>query len=74
MPRVAAADGPVLFEDADRLGFDDNALFHVINSVRENGTSLLITSRLWPMSWPVVTARSALAPEGCDRRRDRRTR
>ena len=52
--RVAAAAGPVLFEDADRLGFDDNALFHVINSVRENGTSLLITSRLWPMSWPVL--------------------
>ncbi|ARQ57710.1 MULTISPECIES: DnaA regulatory inactivator HdaA [Rhizobium] len=50
---VAAAAGPVLFEDADRQGFDDNALFHVINSVRENGTSLLITSRLWPMSWPV---------------------
>ncbi|RUM05611.1 DnaA regulatory inactivator HdaA [Rhizobium chutanense] len=50
---VAAANGPVLFEDADRLGFDDNTLFHVINSVRENGTSLLMTSRLWPMSWPV---------------------
>ncbi|MBB4239233.1 DnaA regulatory inactivator HdaA [Rhizobium esperanzae] len=50
---VTAANGPVLFEDADRLGFDDNTLFHVINSVRENGTSLLITSRLWPMSWPV---------------------
>ncbi|MBX4928401.1 DnaA regulatory inactivator HdaA [Rhizobium binae] len=50
---VAAAAGPVLFEDADRLGFDDNALFHVINSVREHGTSLLMTSRLWPISWPV---------------------
>ncbi|WP_275790245.1 DnaA regulatory inactivator HdaA [Pararhizobium gei] len=48
-----AAQGPVLFEDADRQGFDDQALFHVINSVRENGTGLLITSRLWPMSWPV---------------------
>ncbi|MBX5216888.1 MULTISPECIES: DnaA regulatory inactivator HdaA [unclassified Rhizobium] len=51
---VRAANGPVLFEDADRLGFDDNTLFHVINSVRENGTSLLMTSRLWPMSWPVL--------------------
>ncbi len=48
-----ASIGPVLFEDADRQGFDDRALFHVINSVRENGQSLLITSRLWPMSWPV---------------------
>ena len=49
-----AADGPVLFEDAERQGFDDTELFHVINSVRENGHSLLITSRLWPMSWPVT--------------------
>ncbi|MDO9416035.1 DnaA regulatory inactivator HdaA [Pararhizobium sp.] len=51
-----AAAGPVLFEDADRQGFDDTALFHVINSVRENGTALLMTSRLWPMSWPVELA------------------
>ncbi|MBB6483325.1 DnaA regulatory inactivator HdaA [Rhizobium lusitanum] len=51
---VAAANGPVVFEDVDRLGFDDTELFHVINSVRENGTSLLMTSRLWPMSWPVT--------------------
>jgi chromosomal replication initiation ATPase DnaA len=49
-----AALGPVLFEDADRQGFDDTALFHVINSVRQNGTALLMTSRLWPMSWSVA--------------------
>lgn len=48
-----AAAGPVLFEDADRRGFDDSELFHVINSVRENGHSLFITTRLWPMSWAV---------------------
>ncbi|NLR95609.1 hypothetical protein HGP17_02010 [Rhizobium sp. P38BS-XIX] len=51
---VTAASGAVIFEDVDRLGFDDTELFHVINSVRENGTSLLMTSRLWPMSWPVT--------------------
>lgn len=51
-----AALSPVLFEDADRQGFDDTALFHVINSVRQNGTALLMTSRLWPMSWPVELA------------------
>ncbi|MDQ0562101.1 chromosomal replication initiation ATPase DnaA [Rhizobium mesoamericanum] len=50
---VDAANGSVLFEDVDRLGFDDTELFHVINSVRENGHSLLMTSRIWPMSWPV---------------------
>ncbi|OAP40546.1 hypothetical protein AU381_01140 [Sinorhizobium glycinis] len=49
-----AAARPVLFEDVDRQGFDDTALFHVINSVRQNGTALLMTSRLWPMSWPVT--------------------
>ncbi|MCA1366346.1 hypothetical protein I6F15_02875 [Bradyrhizobium sp. BRP14] len=49
-----AALRPVLFEDADREGFDDTTLFHVINSVRQNGTALLMTSRLWPMSWPVT--------------------
>lgn len=48
-----AAQGPVLFEDVDRLGFDDTALFHVINSVREHGQTLLMTTRQWPMSWPV---------------------
>jgi chromosomal replication initiation ATPase DnaA len=53
---VIAAAGPVLFEDADRAGFDDTELFHVINSVRENSTSLLMTSRLWPTSWPVQLA------------------
>lgn len=51
---VVAANGPVIFEDVDRLGFDDTELFHVINSVKENGTSLLMTTRIWPMSWPVT--------------------
>jgi len=51
---VIAAAGPVIFEDADRAGFDETELFHVINSVRENGTGLLMTSRLWPISWPVA--------------------
>jgi chromosomal replication initiation ATPase DnaA len=49
----AAANGSVLIEDADRNGFDDRTLFHIINNVRQNGHTLLITSRLWPMSWPV---------------------
>lgn len=53
---ATAAAGPVVFEDADRRGFDDTALFHVINSVRENGTWLLMTSRAWPLSWPVQLA------------------
>ncbi|MFC3071792.1 DnaA regulatory inactivator HdaA [Shinella pollutisoli] len=50
----AAARGPVLVEDADRDGFDDRTLFHMINTVRQNGHTLMMTSRLWPMSWPVT--------------------
>lgn len=51
---LIAAAGPVLFEDVDRRGFDDTQLFHVINSVRENGHSLLMTSRTWPSAWNVT--------------------
>jgi chromosomal replication initiation ATPase DnaA len=51
--KIAAA-GPVLFEDAERQGFDETELFHVINAVRQHGHTLLMTSRLWPMSWPVA--------------------
>lgn len=51
---LMAAQGPVLFEDADRTDFDDAELFHVINSVRQHGTSLLMTARLWPMGWNVA--------------------
>ncbi|MGX5666412.1 DnaA regulatory inactivator HdaA [Rhizobium daejeonense] len=49
-----AETGPVVFEDADREGFDEVELFHLINTVREHGTSLLMTSRTWPPSWNVA--------------------
>lgn len=49
-----AATRPVLFEDADRCEFDETTLFHVINSVRQHGTTLMMTSRSWPASWPVA--------------------
>ncbi len=51
---VLAASGPVLFEDADRVPFDDAALFHVINAVRQHGQSLLMTARTWPGMWDVA--------------------
>ena len=53
---AVAASRPILFEDADRLAFDDAALFHVINSVRQHGTTLLMTARTWPGMWPVELA------------------
>lgn len=49
-----AETGPVVFEDGDRQGFDEVELFHLINTVREHGTNLLMTSRTWPPSWNVA--------------------
>lgn len=49
-----AARGPVLIEDIDHAGFDETALFHLINAARQNGTAILITSRLWPAGWQVT--------------------
>jgi chromosomal replication initiation ATPase DnaA len=49
-----AGEGPVLVEDADRDGFDETELFHLINAVRSAGTHLLITARSWPMAWGVT--------------------
>jgi chromosomal replication initiation ATPase DnaA len=51
---LRAGEGAVLFADADRAGFDETALFHVINAVRASRTSLLITSRTWPAAWNVA--------------------
>jgi chromosomal replication initiation ATPase DnaA len=43
----------VLIEDIDRAGFDETLLFHLINEVRQQGTSMLITTRLWPAAWSI---------------------
>ncbi|MEX3008257.1 DnaA regulatory inactivator HdaA [Hoeflea sp. TYP-13] len=50
--RLAEA-GPVLIEDIDREGFDETLLFHLINTVRQHGTAMMITTRMWPAAWPV---------------------
>ena len=49
----AAAAGPVLVEDAERSGYGERTLFHLINTVRQHGTSLLMTTRMWPSAWAV---------------------
>ncbi|MBW3098745.1 DnaA regulatory inactivator HdaA [Pseudohoeflea coraliihabitans] len=53
---AVAARGPVLIEDVDRGALNEADLFHLINTVRANGTALMMTSRLWPASWPVTLA------------------
>ncbi|WP_306028828.1 DnaA/Hda family protein [Stappia sp. MMSF_3263] len=45
-----AANRAVAIEDA-HAGFDETALFHLFNAVRDSGASLLVTSRSWPQSW-----------------------
>ncbi|KXF77728.1 hypothetical protein ATN84_10380 [Paramesorhizobium deserti] len=49
-----ASAGPVLIDDIGAAPFDETGLFHLINTVRQSGTSLLMTSRRWPANWPVT--------------------
>lgn len=53
---VALRDRHLLLEDIDRAPFDDTTLFHLINSVRQGGQTMLVTARLWPSAWDVELA------------------
>jgi chromosomal replication initiation ATPase DnaA len=48
---AASASQAFLIEDIGDAAIDETALFHLANSVREQGGSLLLTSRLSPGSW-----------------------
>lgn len=62
----AHAAGANLIDDADRLAGGEDALFHLLNLVREQGGSLLLTAQTAPDRWGVRTAdllsRLRLAP------------
>ncbi|MGB7432885.1 MAG: DnaA/Hda family protein [Ahrensia sp.] len=45
----------VLIDDIAPGLFDETHLFHVMNWVRQNGKTLLMTSTSWPGSWQVQT-------------------
>ena len=49
----AATHGPVLIDDIDARVIDEAGLFHLINAVKQAGTSLLLTARRFPMAWGV---------------------
>lgn len=49
----AAIQGPVLIDDIDARAIDEAGLFHLINAVKQAGTSLLLTARGFPMAWGV---------------------
>lgn len=61
-----AAARALLIEDADRVGADEAALFHLLNLTRESGAHLLLTARGQPDGWGLNTAdlvsRLRLAP------------
>lgn len=42
---------PVLIDDIDAHDFDQQGLFHLINSVRGAGSHLLLTARRFPAAW-----------------------
>ena len=61
-----AAAKALLIEDADRVGADEAALFHLLNLARESGAHVLLTARGQPDGWGLNTAdlvsRLRLAP------------
>lgn len=54
---IASADGrePVLLEDVDRAGYDEHALFHLLNQAMRGERSLLMTAREDVTQWPLQT-------------------
>jgi chromosomal replication initiation ATPase DnaA len=65
VPRLAST-GALVLEDCDRAEGHEQALFHLLNLVRERRTFLLMTARAAPEQWGLVTAdivsRLRLAP------------
>ncbi|WP_157015242.1 DnaA regulatory inactivator HdaA [Mesorhizobium xinjiangense] len=47
----AAREHPVLIDGIEPGHLDETGLFHLINQVRTAGTSLLLTSRHFPLAW-----------------------
>lgn len=45
---------PLVVEDADRLAYDEKALFHLLNLAREKGLYVLITARSAPSRWEIT--------------------
>ncbi|MEL6784604.1 MAG: hypothetical protein AAFO61_09270 [Pseudomonadota bacterium] len=46
--------GHYVVEDVRQGGFSETWLFHLINTVRAGGHSLLLTSRRWPGDWGIA--------------------
>ncbi|TIN69755.1 MAG: hypothetical protein E5Y29_23155, partial [Mesorhizobium sp.] len=44
---------PALIDDVDTGAVDEQGLFHLINTVRGAGSTLLLTARRFPSAWRV---------------------
>jgi chromosomal replication initiation ATPase DnaA len=53
-PPAALATGALVLEDLKPGGFDEHALFHLLNLAREENASLLITARAQPSAFGVA--------------------
>ena len=51
---AAFATGALVLEDLAQGGFDEPALFHLINFAREERAFVLITAREPPTAWPIA--------------------
>lgn len=55
---LIAADGgtePLLIEDVDRRGYEEHALFHLLNQAMRGERALLMTAREDASAWPLKT-------------------
>lgn len=51
----SGGERPMVVEDADRAGYDETALFHLINQSMRDGRPTLLTARIPVASWPFAT-------------------
>lgn len=51
---AALATGAVVVEDATPGGFDERALFHLLNLAREDEAFVLLTAQTAPAAWPLA--------------------
>ncbi|MGV3652160.1 MAG: hypothetical protein ACO1OK_12090 [Devosia sp.] len=50
-----AGGAPIVIEDIDRAGFDERALFHLLNQSMRDRRSVLMTARTPVSAWPYAT-------------------
>lgn len=53
--RLPDGNGAIIVEDLKPSSFDEVALFHLMNHVRQSGGTMLMTSQSWPNGWGVQT-------------------